>query len=252
MVLSAVPDEARALPLVEMAPQPQHGIGEMAMEATKTISQFAKRIFIPLTPTSPAGLVEANTVDPWIEAGKYGRAWTWFALALMGCVMIVRAWHFWQDKIRQAIYKQEVEEHYRRLYNIDADYALAALRTGQSIQQFFPEGDGLGDKEFRPKAHFSSVGVVNDTLALFRWIFYRPIPDIVWRKRRFTFSSLSVLACGFIALAYVALYCFLQQPLYWQSIQFGSPPVAIRSGMLAVALTPWIVATSMKANIMSF
>lgn len=217
--------------------------------AAKRLRELTKRIYIPLTATSPAGLVEADTVDPWDESGKYGRAWTWFALCMMGSVIFVRIWHFWQDKIRQAIYKQEVEEHYRRLYNVDISYAMA-LHTGHTAQHFFPENE-VTDKQFRPKAHFSSVSVVNDTLALFRWIFYRPIPDIVWKKRRFTFSSLAVLTCIFVALAYVSLYCFLQQPLYWQSIRYGSPPVAIRAGMFGVALVPWIIATSMKANILS-
>ncbi|KAI9163179.1 Ferric/cupric reductase transmembrane component [Paramyrothecium foliicola] len=211
-----------------------------------------KRIEIPLTPTSPPGLVQAHAVDPWSKSGKYALGWTYFAIAIVGLVLIVRAWHFWQDKIRQAIYKQQVEEYYRSAYNIDADLAMAALRTGHSVQHFFPEAEGMGEKQFRPKAHFSSVGFINDTIALFRWVFYRPIPDIVWRKHRFTFSSLAVLTSVFIALAFVTLFCFLQQPLYWQSIQFGSPPVAIRSGMIAVALTPWIIATSMKTNVVSF
>ncbi|OAA47053.1 ferric reductase transmembrane component 7 [Metarhizium rileyi] len=215
----------------------------------RLLSHLTKRINIPVKPTSPPGLVQANAVDPWKQSGKYGLGWTYFALALIGCVIMVRIWHYWQDKIRQAIYKQEVEDHYRNLYSIEADYAMA-IRTGQS-QQFFPDGPGLGNKQFRPKAHFSSVGIVNDTLALFRWVFYRPIPDIVWGKSRFTFSSLAVLACGFVALIFVTLYCFLQQPLYWESIRFGSPPVAIRSGMLAVAMTPWIIVTSMKANILT-
>ncbi|OAQ67148.1 ferric reductase [Pochonia chlamydosporia 170] len=224
-------------------------IRDVAAQVGRSLTHLTKRIKIPLTPTSPPGLVQANAVDPWTQAGKYGLGWTYFALCLMGCVLIVRIWHYWQDKIRQAIYKQEVEDHYQNLYSIEADYAMA-IQTGQS-QQFFPDGPGLGNKQFRPKAHFSSVGIVNDTLALFRWVFYRPIPDIVWRKSRFTFSSLAVLACGFIALVFVTLYCFLQQPLYWESIRFGSPPVAIRSGMLAVAMTPWIIVTSMKANVLT-
>jgi predicted ferric reductase len=223
-----------------------------AFNAMAKVAGLFKRIDIPLTPTSPAGLVQANTVDPWSKSGKYGLGWTYFALATTGLVLLVRAWHFWQDKIRQAIYKQQVEEFYRSAYNIDSHTAMAALRTGHSVQQFFPETEGLGDNQFRPKAHFSSVGVVNDTLALFRWIFYRPIPDIVWKKHRFTFSSLAVLTSVLVALAFVVLFCFLQQPLYWESIQFGSPPVAIRSGMISVALTPWIIATSMKTNIISF
>lgn len=223
---------------------------DAAVGVARGLSSLVKRIYIPLTPTSPPGLVQANTVDPWVDSGKYALGWTYFALALMGTVIFMRVWHFWQDKIRQAIYKQEVEEHYRNLYSIDADFATA-VRTGQTTQHFFPETHGGAEKGFKPKAHFSSVGFFNDTLALFRWVFYRPIPDLVLGTYRLTFSSLAVLTCVFIAAAFVTLYCFLQQPLYWESIQFGSPPVAVRSGMIAVALTPWIIVTSMKANIMT-
>jgi predicted ferric reductase len=233
-----------------MAPQLPPIVRSLADTASKAISQIAKRIDIPLTASSPAGLVQANAVDPWKKSGKYGLGWTYFAAALVVAVLIVRMWHYWQDKIRQAIYKQELKEHYQNTYNVDSDLFLAALRTGQG-QQFLPEGPNIGEKQFRPKAHFSSVGFINDTLALFRWVFYRPIPDIAFGRYRFTFSSLAVLTCSFIAVVFVTLYCFLQQPLYWQSIQFGSPPVAIRSGMIAVALTPWIIATSMKANILT-
>ncbi|KAI5464024.1 ferric reductase like transmembrane component-domain-containing protein [Mariannaea sp. PMI_226] len=222
-------------------------------DASRTLHGLVKRIYIPLTPTSPAGLVEANTIDPWTKSGKYGRGWTYFALALIGTVIAMRIWHFWQDKIRQAIYKQEVEEHYRRAYTAEQEY-ITAIQTGHTnltSQHFFPEQDHMHEKNFRPKAHFSSVTLVNDTLALFRWVFYRPIPDLVWGGHRFTFSSLAVLTCVFIALAFVTLYCFLQQPLYWQSIQYGSPPLAVRAGMISVALTPWIILTSMKANLLT-
>ncbi|CAK7203765.1 hypothetical protein SEUCBS139899_006512 [Sporothrix eucalyptigena] len=233
---------------------------------------LARRIYIPLTATSPAGLVEADTVDPWIKSGKYGLAFTYFAAAMTASVLIVRLWHYWQDKIRQAIYKQEVEEHYKNLYLADPEWdappgtaaAIAAAQatnggatpataytTGQaSNRHFFPE-EVKAETAFRPKAHMSSITFVNDTLALFRWIFYRPIPDLVLFKRRFTFSSLAVLTCGFLALAFTVLYCFLPQPLYWQSIQYGSPPLAIRAGMMSVALTPWIIATSTKTNLLT-
>ncbi|CAK7274544.1 hypothetical protein SEPCBS57363_006218 [Sporothrix epigloea] len=237
------------------------------------LAPLLRRIYIPLTATSPAGLVEADTVDPWIKSGKYGLAFTYFAVALTASVFFVRLWHFWQDKIRQAIYKQEVEKHYKHLYLADTGWDVqpgtapainaAALvngsqtpatadATGNTYQRhFFPE-ETKSEPAFQPKAHMSSITVVNDTLALFRWIFYRPIPDLVIRKWRFTFSSLAVLACGFTALAFTALYCFLPQPLYWQSIRYGSPPLAIRAGMMSVALTPWIIATSTKTNILSF
>ncbi|KAG6054646.1 hypothetical protein E4U17_003625 [Claviceps sp. LM77 group G4] len=213
-------------------------VSEAIAPFSRSLSQFTRRIKVPATTPSLPGLVQANTVDPWAQSGKYGLGWTYFALSLICCVMLVRIWHYWQDKIRQAIYKQEVDDQYRDMQN------------GQP-QQISPHGYGPRSKSFRPKAHFSSVGIVNDTLALFRWVFYRSIPDLAWKRWRVTFSSLTVLACVLVALVYVILYCFLQQPLYWESIRFGSPPVAIRSGMLAVAMTPWVVVTSMKANILT-
>ncbi|KAK4102689.1 hypothetical protein N658DRAFT_422989 [Parathielavia hyrcaniae] len=217
---------------------------------------LAKRINIPLEPNSPPGLVQALTVDPWSQSGKYGLGWTYFALALVGVAVFMRVWHYWQDKIRQAIYKQDMEQHFQNLYSLEPEWdRSAALATGvtasESRRHFFPDEPHMLEKAFKPKAHFSSVSFVNDTLALFRWVFYRPIPDIVWRKHRFTFSSLAVLSCVFVALSFVTIYCFLLQPLYWQSIRFGSPPLAVRSGMIAVAMTPWIAATSTKANLLT-
>ncbi|CRK37123.1 hypothetical protein BN1708_020233, partial [Verticillium longisporum] len=76
----------------------------------------------------------------------------------------MRVWHFWQDKIRQAIYKAEVEQHYEDMYTLDPERATA-LRTGQMAQHFFPETEGLGEKQFRPQKHMSSVNWINDTLA---------------------------------------------------------------------------------------
>ncbi|KUI54293.1 Ferric/cupric reductase transmembrane component 7 [Cytospora mali] len=239
-----------------MSAHVQPAFRDAAASATRSIAELAKRIYIPLTATSPPGLIQADTVDPWNKSGKYGLAWTYFSLAFMMSVVAVRIWHFWQDKIRQAIYKQEVEQYYQNLYSSEPDWGQSPAQTGQLTGQptaerhFFPEEE-KPETAFRPKSNFSSIGFINDTLALFRWTFYRPIPDIRWRKHTFTFSSLSVLTTGFIALVFVALYCFLEQPLYWVSIRYGSPPLAIRAGMIAVAMTPWIIVTAMKANILS-
>ncbi|KAE8450243.1 hypothetical protein EG329_006670 [Mollisiaceae sp. DMI_Dod_QoI] len=221
-----------------------------ARAGTRTFAELAKRIYIPLTATSPPGLVEADTVDPWRQAGKYALGWTYFCIVLLVLVAVTRAYHLWTDKIRQAMHKTEVENHMAN-YSPDMDYAMENMGTGGTVDQFFPRG---GEKSIltRGQSHWSSIGAVNDTLALFRWIFYRPVPELRWKKKTIlSFPSLAVIAILVIALAFVTLYCFLPQPLYWQSIQFGSPPLAIRAGMIAVAMTPWIVATSMKANLIS-
>jgi predicted ferric reductase len=222
------------------------------MAGSRTIAELGKRILIPLTPTSPPGLVEADTVDPWTKSGKYALGWTYFCLVLLVLVTITRAYHAWTDKLRQAMHKEEVEQFLNQ-WPTEEEYAAGNMYTGRTVDQLFPRA---GEKAFeltRGQSHWSSISIVNDTLALFRWIFYRPVPEIKWNnKTRLSFPSLAVLAIVLIAVAFTALYCFLPQPLFWQSIQFGSPPLAIRSGMMAIALVPWIVATSMKANLVSF
>ncbi|TAQ88126.1 hypothetical protein B7494_g3511 [Chlorociboria aeruginascens] len=215
-------------------------------------AELAKRILIPLTPTSPPGLVEANTLDPWSKSGKYGLAWTYFCLVLVVLVSTTRAYHLWTDKIRQAMHKTETEQYMESYYPADGEFAMVNMQTGRTVDHLFPREDEKPAVLTRGQSHWSSIGFVNDTLALFRWMFYRPIPEIRWKKNVvLSFPSLAVIAILTIAVTFVTLYCFLPQPLYWQSIQYGSPPLAIRAGMIAVAMTPWIVATSMKANIIS-
>ena len=159
-----------------MTPEAEAAARSLAERASQTVVELAKRINIPLTPTSPPGLVQANVVDPWVKSGKYGLGWTYFAVALMGTVAIMRFWHFWQDKIRQAIYKQDLDDHYKNMYNVDTQFVMDALRTGSSAQ-FFPEGPGMGEKQFKPRAHFSSIGIVNETMRAFRWLFLKPKQD---------------------------------------------------------------------------
>lgn len=223
-------------------------------DGSQTVAELGKRILIPLTPTSPPGLVEADTIDPWSKSGKYALGWTYFCLVLVFLVTITRAYHLWTDKLRQAMFKNEVEKRLAE-YAPDPDFALYNMHTGATGEQLFPRiFPHEGEKPYGASttSHWSSISAVNDTLALFRWIFYRPIPELKWKKRiLISFPSLAVIAIMFIALTFVTLYCFLLQPLYWQSIQFGSPPLAIRAGMIAIAMMPWIVATSMKANLVS-
>ncbi|KAH6667510.1 ferric reductase like transmembrane component-domain-containing protein [Halenospora varia] len=224
----------------------------VARAGSQTLAELAKRINIPLTATSPPGLIEADTVDPWRLSGKYALGWTYLCIILIVLVAITRVYHLWTDKIRQAMHKHEVEQYYGN-YSPDQEYAMTNMPTGQTGDQFFPrQHEEKSIHLSRGQSHWSSIGVVNDTLALFRWIFYRPVPEIRWKKRTIlSFPSLAVIAILVIALTFVTLYSFLPQPLFWQSIQYGSPPLAIRAGMIAVAMTPWIVATSMKANLIS-
>jgi predicted ferric reductase len=225
-----------------------------AEAASWGLGELLKRIYIPLTPTSPPGLVQADTADPWTAAGKYALGWTYFGLVLLVLVSVTRVYHLWTDKLRQAMHKQEVNDLRKDMYTKlqEGQYGMASLATSRTVNKIFPRHGEKGFQLTRGQSHWSSIEVVNDTLALFRWVFYRPVPELKWkRKTILSFPSLSVIAILTIALAFVTLWSFLPQPLYWQSIAFGSPPLAIRAGMLSVAMTPWIIALSMKANLVS-
>ncbi|KAI9734413.1 MAG: hypothetical protein M1818_006801 [Claussenomyces sp. TS43310] len=213
---------------------------------SRRAAELVERVNIPLTASSPPGLVEADTVDPWSHAGKYALGWTYFCVILVALVTLTRIYHLWTDKLRQALYK----EH--NLATTDPhspeDYMMG-MGTGATADKLFPREAVTQNPTYQSSA--SSVTPINDTLALFRWIFYRPIPEIKWRKYKMGFPSLAVTSLIIIAIVFITLYCFLPQPLYWQSIRFGSPPLAIRAGMISIAMTPWIIATSMKANLIS-
>lgn len=221
---------------------------------SQTLVELAKRLYIPLTPTSPPGLVEANTLDPFNKSGKYALGWTYYCIILLMAVTVTRCYHLWTDKLRQAMHKQEVEEYLQQNYYVpDNEYAMQNMQSSATVDPLFSRVEEKDMGLTRGSSRWSSISWVNDTLALFRWIFYRPVPSIRWKKTVLvSFPSLSIIILLTVAWTFVTLYCFLPQPLFWQSIQYGSPPLAIRAGMLAISMTPWIVASSMKANMISF
>lgn len=221
----------------------------MATEFLRGSTLLEKRISIPCcNSTSPSGLVEATTRDPWQNSGKYALGWVYFAIILLVLTSALRLYHYWNDKISVANYKGKLEEA-ANIASPATDYELSALGTDNTARKFFPrEGPPPTTLDAGPSERLNWL--FRKALASVRFLFYRPIPNIRMPKgmRPIIFPSPGVCILVVAALAFVVLYCFLPQPLYWESLQFGSPPLAIRSGMLAVSLMPWIVVLSMKAN----
>jgi hypothetical protein len=210
---------------------------------------LAKRIDIPYNDSSPAGLIEANTVDPWRDSGKYALGWVYFCAILLVLTILFRLYHLWSDKIRTAIHKDELLNS-GSTASPDTDYELSALGTDKSTTKFFPR-DGALPQPPNPEPSISPQShIMNCAIAFCRYVAYYPLPNIRLTKRwrPVVLPPLGVLFVVVPALIFTVLYCFVPQPLYWQSIRFGSPPLAIRAGMIAVAMMPWIVALSMKAN----
>lgn len=217
------------------------------------------RVNIPYNSTSPAGLIAANTVDPFNKSGKYALGWVYFGVILLVMTAVLYAYHAFTDRIRAAMLEDEV--HMSSITSSPSDdYEMAALKypypTDKSTNKLFPRmSEKQSAKKYEPRTQATISGFRPLLLAIagVRWIMYRPIPDLRIAKgwRPIVFPPLSAILIGSAGVAFSLLYTFLPQPLFWQSIQFGSPPMAIRSGMLAVALLPWIVAMAMKANLIS-
>lgn len=218
------------------------------LDATPTLD---KRINIPFNSSSPSGLIEAETVDPWQQSGKYALGWVYFCAILLVLTIVIRLYHTWTDKIRSALHKEEILNS-GDTASPDTDYEMSALSTDKSTAKFFPR-EGALPVPPKTQSSVSSSSILNNFVAFFRFVFYRPIPNVRYRKgwRPLVFPSIGAILIVLAAFVFTVLYCFVPQPLYWQSIRFGSPPLAIRAGMIAVAMMPWIIALSMKANFIS-
>lgn len=221
------------------------------MRMRDSIVSFAKRIFVPINAGSSPEQIAASKQDPWIHSGKYGLGWVYFSVVLLFIASVLRLYHFWGDKIRIALHK---EGKFSQIHDNSSrdEYELPSAATDSSTAQFFPEHGPLpGSKFKKQQSSISTIAPLNNTVAFMRWVFYRPLPGLRIWKLYISFPSLGVSAIVFAALVFVTLYCFAPKPLYYASIYYGSPPLAIRAGMIAVAMIPWIVALSTKANFIS-
>ncbi|KAL9113174.1 MAG: hypothetical protein Q9187_007664 [Circinaria calcarea] len=213
------------------------------------LQALVKRVNVTITRSSPADLIAASKQDPWLKAGKYSLGWVYFSIILLLITCTIRLYHMWTDKIRRALYKEEIAKS-SKTSSPESDHEMVNLGTSNSTVRFFPR-DGALPQESVVESSMSSIAPINNGIAMLRWLFYRPLPTLRYRKREFSLPSPGVVVVVFAALVFVILYSLLPRPLYYATIRFGSPPLAIRAGMIAVAMMPWIVALSMKANMIT-
>ncbi|KAI9933817.1 hypothetical protein MW887_004889 [Aspergillus wentii] len=214
------------------------------MNSMDSMASLVKRINVPVTASwTPAQIAERQR-DLWSQSGKYAAGWVYFAVILLALTTIVRCYNTWGDRIRISLYKEDP------LKPKQEEYELPSAATDSSTAHFFPAHGPLPNAA-KEQSSVSTIAPLNNTLAFVRWIFYRPLPVLRIWKLQIVFPSLGTSFIVLSALIFVILYCFLPQPLYYSSIAIGSPPLAIRAGMIAVALVPWIVALSTKANFIS-
>lgn len=211
-----------------------------------SLASLAKRVNVPVTASTTATQLAEMQRDPWSQSAKYGYGFVYFAVVLLVTTSLIRFWHIWGDKMRIAYYR----EHRPQIHpnaSMSDEYELPSAGTDASSAHFFPP-QTISPPPKRRESLFQTLIPLQKVIALMRWIFYRPIPVLKIGKQEFVFPSLAVTVIVLAALIFVTLYCFIPQPLFYWSIALGSPPLAIRAGMLAVAMIPWIVALATKAN----
>jgi len=241
----------------------RQSIVNLALPDYDILQDLTKRIYIPYNSSSPAGLIEADTVDPWTSSGKYALGFVYFAVTLLVLTAAKRVYYLWRDKLRIAVHEEENEKLHDEARETHDVMVASPRSTGLSLQSMASKAsiEKMERKEEVENLEVSTTHIEQPwlertfdiTSALIRFLVYRPLPDIVIRRRwrPIIFPSLSAALIILAASLFVTLYCFISQPLYWSNIAYGSPPLAIRAGMLAVALLPWILALSMKANLVS-
>ncbi|KAJ5919285.1 hypothetical protein N7466_010228 [Penicillium verhagenii] len=174
---------------------------------------FAKRVYVEVTASTTTAEQNEMNRDSFRKAGKYGYGFIYFAVVLLVTTTLIRLYHGYSDKIRIILYKESGPQTFYGSSTPD-EYELPSAGTDASSMQFFP-----------------------------------PTTRYVPPETRIPPSKIYSLEQ--VAFLFVALYCFVPQPFYYWYISLGSPPLAIRAGMLAVAMVPWIVALATKANIIS-
>lgn len=237
-------------------------LGELVARGTEelghweeTVVELVKRVKIPINSTTPPELKEAIEQDPWKDAGKYALGWVYFCIILLVCSSLLRLWNYWGDRIRIALYKDDVITSALSVSTHSANIAAwesPPTATDVSKQVFFPPTGPLLIRGEKQQSTASAIAPFNNLVALFRYVFYRPTPEIRIGSWKSTLPSLAVLVIVCIGLIFTLFYCFLPQPLYYESMAYGSPPLAIRAGMMSIALVPWIAALASKANMISF
>ncbi|KAJ5543085.1 hypothetical protein N7535_005514 [Penicillium sp. DV-2018c] len=144
----------------------------------------------------------------------------------------------------QCLYRNN---HWRYWYQADHVYALNTVYFMCAVIGVFAISNGLvrvaPDRVKRTRAwrKFTSMS---------RYLSYR---GYQWPALRYWSPALGVVILGLAGAVYFLAMTLGPQPYYWPTdASYGSsPPIATRSGWMALALLPFVLALSTKANMIS-
>lgn len=214
-----------------------------------TMFSLARRVYVPVTASTTTSEQNEMDRDSFRKAGKYGYGFIYFAVILLVITTLIRLCNSYSDRVRIIMHRENNPQPFQGSHGSSTpdEYELPSAGTDASSMHFFPAPQTMTTYK-PPRSLFQRLFHFNKVIAFFRWIFYRPMPTVRIGKKQIVFPSLAVISIVLAAFIFVTLYCFVPQPFYYWSIVLGSPPLAIRAGMLAVSMIPWIVALATKAN----
>lgn len=95
-----------------------------------------------------------------------------------------------------------------------------------------------------------NISIINNISAISRSLTYRRLPLIISRITGLP-PTIGTLITLTLSTAFMFCVCFIPGYYYRECQGFGSPPLAVRAGMICVAMTPFIIVTSGKTNFIS-
>ncbi|KAJ5639581.1 ferric reductase like transmembrane component-domain-containing protein [Penicillium longicatenatum] len=127
-------------------------------------------------------------------------------------------------------------------------YYLAVLGVGMAVHLLrLYRNRNLRDVML-PSNAFTATG--HKALALGRTVAYRSAGGAT--AARWGIPKLGLLIFGIFTLLFFLLMTFLVHPYYRERRGYGSPPLAVRAGLMSTALIPLILALSGKVNIVTW
>src|ERR1700761_2558415 len=92
------------------------------------VHQLIARVNIPYNSSSPPGLIEANTRDPFNKSGKYALGWVYFGIILLVFTSGMNCYFAFTDRIRAAWSGHQDEVHKSSVTSSPSDdYEMAAF-----------------------------------------------------------------------------------------------------------------------------
>lgn len=97
----------------------------------------------------------------------------------------------------------------------------------------------------------SGNSFVNVLASYFRYVGYKQVPS---KLCHYVSLPASIGSTLFMIVSTIYLFCYCLVPHFWYRgcRGFGSPPLAVRAGIMATALTPFVYVLSGKSNMITF